>query len=69
MREGKLEHGQAFVVRWRARNRAELSTVVHSVVVTVDVTPPVIAYVNDFGLGSNEVDIVGSTELEYEVHA
>ena len=48
----ELTHGQSFIVSWRARNRAELSTTVQSLAITVDTSPPVIKYLSDFGVGS-----------------
>lgn len=50
----ELQHGQSFYVTWRAVNRAGDSTNMTSAVVTVDVTPPVIEYVTNFGLGDDQ---------------
>ena len=60
-----LLHLQQVYVTWKAVNYAGLETSHTSATVTVDATLPVIAYAVDYGVGGDEVDLVGSTDIEY----
>ena len=54
----QLKHQSAFFIHVRAVNFAGLQTEATSELVMVDVTPPVISHVSDFGVGDAELDLV-----------
>jgi hypothetical protein len=62
-----LQHKQSVRVKVRALNYAGLESVAISDVVVVDATPPVISHVSDFGVGSEESDLVRGSYLDWVV--
>ena len=62
-----LSHMQSFYIHFRLLNHAKLTSTYTSNVTTVDVTPPVIRYVGDFGTGSSELDFIKGPDLTWSV--
>ena len=53
-------------MEWTVNNKAGLSTTVRSGYVKIDLTPPVLGRVTDFGLV--DVDYIGSTQMPIVVY-
>ena len=59
----RLAHNDAFHVWLKAYNRADAFQQTRSALITVDATPPVIDFVNDWYVGDSEIQYVGKANL------